>query len=185
MPEREYKTIDSQTEFQGEIITVMFDRVLLPDGLIHNREYVRHPGAVGIVPVTEDMKALLVKQYRHATNAELWEIPAGKLDAGESPQGCAMRELEEETGLTGDLTPIGAFYTTPGYSDEMFYLYKATRLTGTHRLPHDEEIIEHKYIDLNDALKMIKDGIIADGKTICGLCLALLDVMSAELREMR
>lgn len=171
-----YETVDSRIEFCGDIITLFYDKVLMPDGKIHPREYVSHPGAVGIVPVNEHRQVLLVKQYRHPTRSELWEIPAGKLDADESPEACALRELFEETGLTGSISSFGKFYTTPGYSDEIFYLFKAHDLSGDMALPDDDEIIEIKFIDIDSAVKMIKNHEIIDAKTICGLCLAILDV---------
>lgn len=172
--DNEYRLVDSNLEFAGQIIKMYLDHIEMPDGTVHEREYVRHPGAVGIVPMLTDGSFLLVLQYRHPLGKEIWEIPAGKLDVGENPYDCAKRELEEETGLSGELEELAHFYTTPGYSDEEFHLFLASGLSDTKRLPPDDEIIAFKNINAADVLAMIRNGEIEDAKSICGLCLALL-----------
>jgi ADP-ribose pyrophosphatase len=167
-----YETVSSETKFQGKILTVTVDLVKMPDEKIHEREVVKHNGAVGIVPVTKEHETILVKQYRHATGEEILEIPAGKLDKGEGPSECALRELKEETGVTGKLIELAEFYTTPGYSNEFFYLYLAADIEGKPAKPEDNEIAELLKLPMSQALEMISAGLIVDGKSIAGLYLA-------------
>lgn len=167
-----YETMSSESKFEGKIFSVSVDLVKMPDGTIHERELVKHFGAVGIIPLTEENEVVLVRQYRHPAGDELLEIPAGKLDAEEDPLDCALRELKEETGATGELIKLAEFYTTPGYSNEFFYLYLATDLKDGPADPEDGEILELVRIPLFQALEMISTGKINDGKTIAGLCLA-------------
>lgn len=167
-----YKTVSSETKFSGIIIKTRVDMVRMPDGTIHEREVVEHKGAVGIVPITANREIILVKQYRHPTGDELWEIPAGKLAQGEDPLDCANRELVEETGFSGKLSKAAEFYTTPGYSDEYFYLFLAIDLKETDQKPSDEEIVQLTTVPLEQALEMIAKGDIRDGKSITGIGLA-------------
>lgn len=167
-----YETVSSETKFEGKIFSVSVDLVKMPDGTIHERELVKHFGAVGIVPLTEENEVVLVRQYRHPVKDELLEIPAGKLDLEEDPLECARRELKEETGATGELIKLAEFYTTPGYSNEFFYLYLAIDLKDGPAKPEDGEVLELVRIPLFQALEMISTGKINDGKTIAGLCLA-------------
>lgn len=174
MKEGEYKVVRRQTKFEGKVIEVLLDEVSMPDGKIHEREVVRHKGAVGVVPIIGD-KVVLVKQYRHPPKEALLEIPAGKLSLDENPEKCAIRELEEETGYKPEnLVKLAEFYTTPGYSNEYFYLYLATVFTrGKMNLEGGEEFdLEVSTVLLKDALDMISSGNIKDGKTIIGLCMA-------------
>lgn len=174
MKEEKYRIVHTQRKFDGKIIQVLLDEVKMPDGKVHQREVVRHKGAVGIVPIT-DGEVVLVRQYRHPTRESLLEIPAGKLSIGEDPKKCALRELEEETGHRAEeLVTLAEFYTTPGYSNEYFYLYLAIPLrSGRMSLQGGEELdLEVLKVPLQDALDMISSGEIKDGKTIAGLCLA-------------
>jgi len=177
-----YEIVSSETKFEGKILSVSLDLVKMPDGTIHERELVKHQGAVGIVPLTEENQVILVKQYRHPTGEELWEIPAGKLDRAEDPLECARRELKEEVGVAGKLTKLAEFYTTPGYSNEFFYLYLATDLKEEKDDPleqEDDEILELVRIPLSRGLEMISAGEIKDGKTIAGLCLTERHLMKS------
>src|SRR5699024_1884075 len=123
------RRIKSERKFSGRIIQLRYDTVELPDGRISHREEVEHPGGVGIVPVTSDKKILLVKQFRAGPQEPLLEIPAGKLEAGEDPKVCGMRELEEETGFRcGNCKLLSVFYSSPGFTDEKIYVYLATEL---------------------------------------------------------
>lgn len=169
---KKYEVVSSETKFEGKIITTKLDLVRMPDGSIHERELVEHQGAVGMVPLTKDGEVILVKQYRHPTQQELLEIPAGKLRKDEDPHACASRELIEETGFSGKLSKVAEFYTSPGYSNEYFHLFVATDLKETGHKPSDEEITELVRIPLSAALEMIGRGEIRDGKSIAGLCLA-------------
>lgn len=169
-----YRAIKSEVKFEGEVITLFVDEVKMPWGDIREREYVRHKGAVGIVALTDENEVYLVKQYRHPTGGVLLEIPAGKLDGREDPLSCAIRELREETGsVCREMVKLAEFYTTPGYSDEFFYLYLATGLEEGAREPEDDEEqeLEVLKVSLNEAFEMISSGKIRDGKTIAGLAL--------------
>ena len=123
------KTIESESVYEGIIVNVRRDIAGLQNGKQVAREVVEHPGGVGIVPVTKDNKVLMVRQYRYPMGEELLEIPAGKLDAGEDPLECAVRELSEETGCTaGRYVNLGASYPSPGFCKEILYIYLALDL---------------------------------------------------------
>lgn len=173
----DYDVTASERAFTGEIFSVDLDTLRLPDGQTREREVVHHPGAVGIVALTEENQLLLVSQYRHPARRFLVEIPAGKLDPDEGPASCAARELREETGAVPAIwTKIGEFYTTPGYSDERFHLYLATGCeVGDNDLEDDEEQdLAVVHIPLDEAIQMARDGQFEDGKTIVGILLAAL-----------
>jgi len=156
--------------FAGKVFTVTRDRVTIPGKGDVVREIVRHTGAVAIVPLMSDTEVLLVKQYRFAAGADLWEIPAGTLEPGESAEQCAARELEEETGYrAGDMQPVLRFYTTPGFCDELMHLFIARNLTpGRQKLDSDESLVTGTF-QLDRARAMIVAGEIRDAKTIVGL----------------
>ena len=146
------------------------ETVTLPNGATVELELIHHPGAAAVVPMKDDKTVLLIRQYRHAAGGYILEIPAGKLDSGEDPRDCAARELEEEIGFrASSLEPLITFFTTPGFTDEIIHVFKATGLTqGTQNLDHDEvlDVIE---LPLERAIAQIEDGSIRDGKTIVGL----------------
>lgn len=152
--------------FNGRIITVLEDEVLLPDGSSAKREVVRHPGGVCIAPLTETGKLIFVRQYRYPYGEILLELPAGKLEKGEDPLPAAHRELEEETGFRGELIPAGEMYPTPGYCDEIIRLYIAENLTAGEMHPDLDEFIENVRIPLETAAQMALEGQIKDGKTV-------------------
>lgn len=156
--------------YQGRVIDLSVDRVRLPNGNVCELELIRHPGAAAVVPVTAEREVVLVRQYRYATGAWLHEVPAGKLDAGEAPEACATRELEEETGLvTGRLTPMGWIWTTPGFSDEKIWLFLATDLRQSSPSLQTDEVLHVKRMPLDEAIERATRGEIRDGKTICAL----------------
>jgi len=134
------------------------------------REVVVHPGAIVIVPIDQAGRLLLVKQWRHPVGKVLTELPAGTLEAGESPHSCAERELQEETGFKPTtLTAMGGFYSAPGFCTEYLHLFLAEGLTVS-RLPADEdEHIELLSVSLAAALQMIEDGTICDAKSVAGI----------------
>lgn len=168
--EPKYEIVKSKQVFKGHILTVRVDELRMPSGRVVEREIITHGGAVGIIPVTDDKKIILVKQYRHPVGKFLLEIPAGKLDSGEAPEDCASRELIEEIGLTpGRLTAISSFFTTPGYSNEIFHLYVAEDLKPEAADKPEEEIVGTMEVSLAEAIKMIDDGSIEDGKTIAAI----------------
>ena len=163
------KTINSQLVFEGRVVKLYKDKIELPTGRESFREVVKHSGGVVILAIKDD-KILLVKQFRYPIKEIMFELPAGKLEAGEDPFEAAKRELEEETGYCADKwTDLGYVYTSPGYSDEKLYLYKAENLQFTHCHPDEGEIIQAFEYTYNDVLKMINNGQINDAKTLCAL----------------
>ena len=149
------------------------------EAVIHGRRQVydtlRHPGAVAVVAVDEAGRVLLERQYRPSVGEWLYEIPAGTLEPGESPEETARRELVEETGYEpGWLRLLARFYTSPGISTEEMYIYAAGDLRKTEARPEEDELIETLWVPMDEALEMIKRGEIRDGKTVAGLLLCKL-----------
>ncbi len=133
-------------------------------------EMVAHPGSAAVVAVTEGGRLVLVNQFREAVGGFLLEIPAGKLETGEPPDGCARRELEEETGyLAGRLEEMCSMFVTPGYCDEKIHIFSASGLTPSTANPDDDEVLAPVEVDFVEALRMIDDGRIRDAKTIVGI----------------
>ncbi|RKD34553.1 NUDIX hydrolase [Thermohalobacter berrensis] len=169
----EEKTMKTEKIYDGKILKLRIDTVELPDKKYSKREIVEHPGAVGIVPITENNEVVLVKQYRKAVEKVLYEIPAGKLEIGEEPLNCAVRELKEETGIIADkMEFISEFYTTPGFCDEKIYLFIAQGLEEGKANPDNDEYIDVVKLKINEVLSMINDGVILDSKTIIGILMA-------------
>lgn len=163
------KTINSELIFDGRVVKLYKDSVELSTGQKTFREVVKHSGGVVILAFKED-KILLVKQFRYPMKEVMLELPAGKLEQGEDPFEAAKRELEEETGYCANKwTDLGYVYTSPGYSDEKLYLYKAEDLEFTHCHPDEGEIIQAFEYKYDDVLKMIDNGQINDAKTLCAL----------------
>ena len=159
----------------GKVLNLDRDTVRFPDGSTGQLEMVRHPGASAVVPLLDeprspDPRVLLIRQFRHAAGDFIWEIPAGRLDPGETPATCAQRELEEETGMSADnLARLTTIYTTPGFTDEKIHIFMATTLKqGKHRREKDEfmEVQTRKW---SEAMSMVRSGEIKDGKTLVGL----------------
>jgi len=146
--------------------------VQLPSGRVSTREVVVHPGAVAIVPLREDERVVLVRQYRHAVGKILMEIPAGTMHPQETPEECAQRELREEVWCSaGRLEKLASFYLAPGYSTELLHLFLATDLTPAKGEQDEDELLEITTLPLTDALAAIERGDIQDAKTIVGLLL--------------
>lgn len=161
---------DSRTVYRGKIIQVSIDRVRLPNGNVCDLELVRHPGAAAIVPVDAEGRVLLVRQYRHAAAGWLYEVPAGKLDGGETPESCAAREIEEETGFrAGRLVPMGWIWTTPGFTDERIWLYLATELSPSRQALEADEALTVERMPLARAVELAASGEIRDAKSVCAL----------------
>jgi ADP-ribose pyrophosphatase len=156
--------------YRGRVVKLDVETVTLPNGATVDLEIIRHQGAVAVVPLKNDGTVLLIRQYRHAAGGYIYEVPAGKLEPGEDPRHCAARELEEEIGYrASSLQPMLSFFTTPGFTDEVIYLFLATGLTpGNQSLDHDE-VLEVVEMALDEAMARIEDGTIRDGKTIIGL----------------
>lgn len=163
------KTIDSRNIFEGKVIKLRVDEVLLPDGSKGSREIVMHNGGVGIVAAA-DKKIILVRQYRKPLEETMLEIPAGKIEPGEDPESCAIREMEEETGLIpNDLTHLVTIYPSPGFSSEKLYLYTSNNFSAGSLKRDEDEFMDVLFVDLDEAVSMIRDGRIHDAKTICGI----------------
>ena len=166
------KVISSKTVYQGRIFDVVLDQVREPSGVLVRREIVRHRGSVVILAARgkRNPEVLLERQYRYAAQAELWELPAGKIDRGEQPLASAKRELLEETGYrAGSWKKFLEFYVSPGFLDEMMFIYLATGLTLGKAQPEADEFIESHWVTLAAAIKMIASGAIIDAKTACSI----------------
>jgi len=165
-----FRIIGERPAWTGRHIAAAVLEVEGPDGSRYQREIVHHPGAVGVAPLHEDGTITLVRQYRAALDAEIWEIPAGLRDvAGEPTDETARRELVEEAGLAaGHLEHLLTFYNSPGFSDEAVTIYVATELTPVpdDRQGAEEEAMLVERFPLADARAMIADGRITDGKTV-------------------
>ncbi|UVT15810.1 MAG: NUDIX hydrolase [Nitrospira sp.] len=156
--------------YTGKVVTLNVDTVQLPNGVTVDLETIRHPGASAVVPVKDDGAVVLIRQFRHAAGGFIYEIPAGKLSPGEDPLNCASRELEEEVGYrASSFELLSSIFTAPGFADEVIHVYKATGLTkGRQQLDRDE-VLDVVEMPLDQAIRMIQDGTIRDGKTIVGL----------------
>lgn len=164
------RPLDSEQVFQGHFLDVRRDRVALPDGGVATREYIRHPGAVMVVPLLDDGRLLMERQYRHPMGRVMLEFPAGKLDAGEDPLACGQRELLEETGYSAaEWACAGVLHNAIAYSDEGIHIYFARGLTrGSQQLDEGEflELVTHSVDDLD---RLAAAGELTDAKTLIGL----------------
>lgn len=158
--------IDSHHIHSGRIIEVSTERLRYANGREYDLDFVRHPGAAAVVAVDGAGRVCLVRQYRHGTGDFLWEIPAGKLDPGEAPQVCAVRELAEETGVTAlHWTAMGQYLPAPGIFTEVIHLYLARDLTLGTPAPDADEELELQWLPLGEAAGMVLRGEWNDGKT--------------------
>jgi ADP-ribose pyrophosphatase len=162
--------------FDGRVFSVSVETITLPKGQELKAEIVRHPPSVVILPITSDGDVVLVRQYRHAIGRWLWELPAGSMDPGEEAEAAAVRECHEETGLVAErVERVGTFFPTPGYCDEEFILFKATRLreprSDEQAHADEDEDIEPKAFPLDDLRRMLEIGEISDLKTVAAVCL--------------
>lgn len=170
MTNLEEKQIKSKIVFQGELLELYRDEVLLPNGKTANREWINHPGAVCCIPILPDRKVALIKQYRYAVKKEMIELPAGKLDKNEIPEECALRELEEEIGFkVKKLTLLTKIHPAVGFANENMWLYLAENLVKTESKLDSDEFLELIPTKLEDAVEMVWSGKITDVKTIIGL----------------
>lgn len=173
--ELEERFVSGEEVYRGGFLRLRRDVVRLPDGSQTSREYVQHPGAVGIVAVTDDRKVVLERQFRYPLRREFIEIPAGKLEAGEAHLDTAKRELLEETGYAAAAwAKLGVIHNAIGYSDEAIELWLATGLDQRERKLDAGEFLEVLTLGFDDALAMAGDGRLTDVKTIVGLYWASL-----------
>jgi len=170
--------VKSSRVYTGKIVSLDVDSVRFPDGSIGELEMIRHSGASAIVPFLsdpegEDPQVLMIRQYRYAADGYLYEIPAGRLDKGESPRDCAARELKEETGCTAEhFDHLLTIYTTPGFTDEKIHLFMATGLVAGETKHEVDEFLDLHPMRLSRALEMVEAGEIQDAKTVIGLLFA-------------
>jgi ADP-ribose pyrophosphatase len=164
----EEKTINTVKIFDGKVVKLQVDEVILPNGKQSKRELIKHPGAVAVVPITKEGKIVLVEQFRKPLEKSIVEIPAGKLEPGEDPQETALRELEEETGYTTkSLTKLTSFYTSPGFADEIMHIYVAKELEKLDEAPSldEDEFVEILEVTLEEAKQLVEEQRIHDAKT--------------------
>ena len=160
------KKVSSKQIFDGKIVKLFVDEVELPNGSLAIREIVRHPGAVCVVPVTNEGEVIMVRQFRYPFESVLLEIPAGKLEPGEDPYEAVKRELEEESGaVAGKIEHIGELYTTVAIFDEKIQMYLATDLTFINAHPDQDEFLEVERIPLDTLVNMVMNDEIKDAKT--------------------
>jgi len=164
------EVLSSERIYTGRIVTLRVDTVRLDTGYETKREVVEHPGSVVIVPIDEQGRVFLVRQYRLPVEREVLEIPAGTREPGEDAETCAQRELQEEIGFcASELVRLGEVFATPGYSTERFSLFLATSLSPSHRDAEADEQIQVVPLPLSEVLRRIEAGEIQDGKTILGV----------------
>jgi ADP-ribose pyrophosphatase len=173
-----YKIDKSETVFSGKVFNVRIDEITYNSGNKGIRELVMHNGGAVVLPITNEGKVVLVKQYRYPFDKFLYELPAGKLEPNEDPLLCASRELQEETGYTTDnITKLGSIYTTPGFCSEELHIYLAKDLTsGEHNREEGEYGMEMHEFEMKEVTEMILDGRIKDSKTIAGIAYYKLKV---------
>lgn len=156
--------------FEGRIIRVTVETVRLPNGATAELEIVRHPGGAAVVALDAELRVCLLRQYRHAAGGWLWELPAGKLDAGEVPLAAAQRELQEEAGVAArDWRPLGKVFSSPGVFTEAIHLYLARELAPVASAAEAHEVFEVHWLPWAEALRRAQSGEIEDAKTLAGL----------------
>ncbi len=159
--------------YEGKVVSLRVDTVVLPQGKTSEREIVEHRGAVALVPITPDGQVVLVRQWRPPAQSALLEIPAGTREEGEDPETCARRELGEEVNFAaGRMTKLCEMFMAPGYSTELIHLYLAQDLASMQGTPDDDEFLDIVTLPLAEAIAKINTGEIRDAKSISGLLLA-------------
>ena len=167
--------LSSTRLYSGRIVNLDLDSVRFPDDSVGQLEILRHPGASAVVPFLDppqesDPRVVLIRQFRHAADGYIWEVPAGRLDAGESPEACAGRELEEETGMRARrLERLTTIHTTPGFTDERIHLFMAQGLEPGAEDREADEFMELHTLRWSEVLRLMERGEIVDGKTLVSL----------------
>ena len=178
-PRKRNSTLGTRRIYTGRVMNLDIDQVRFPDGTTGELELIRHSGAAAVVPFLDppnesDARILLIRQFRYAADRFLFEIPAGRMDPGEGPIDCAKRELLEEAGCVAtQITPLGGFFTTPGFIDEFIHAFMASGLTRGDPNHESDEFIQPVSHTLKDGLRMIERGEIVDAKTIVALFMAV------------
>jgi ADP-ribose pyrophosphatase len=166
--------LNRQRVFDGKVFAVDRDEVRMPHGRDLTVDVIRHPPSAVIVPIPEPGHIILIRQYRYAVNRWVWELPAGSVDEGETPEEAARRECHEEIGqIPETVVRLGSMYPTPGYCDEEMFFFRVSGLTEpTHDAELDEdEDIEVRVFTVKDVKEMVRRGEIVDMKTVIGLAL--------------
>jgi ADP-ribose pyrophosphatase len=168
------RRIATRRIYDGKVLALDVDEVEEPGGVHTKREVVRHLGSVAVLALDDQGRIPLVRQYRYAVDDFVWELPAGRLDQGESPEEAAQRELQEEIGFrAGSLEKIAFFHTTPGFCDEAMHVFRATRLQESKAQGDEDERIEVKSFTLDELSAMIDAGEVREGKTLVAILLEL------------
>ncbi|MBI3549037.1 MAG: NUDIX hydrolase [Elusimicrobia bacterium] len=162
--------IRTKPVYRGNAVNFFVDQVRLPNGKKAEREYLDHPGAVAAIPILDRDTVIMVRQYRYPVREVTYEIPAGKLAAGEAPLPCVRRELKEETGFTaGRIRRLISYWPTPAFSDEVLHIYVAEDLRPGTVCPDEDEFLEVKRVPLRRALDWVFEGKIRDSKSVIAL----------------
>ncbi|MBA3316623.1 MAG: NUDIX hydrolase [Gemmatimonadales bacterium] len=167
--------LSSARLYSGRIVNLDLDSVRFPDDSVGQLEILRHPGAAAVVPFLDspreaDPRVVLIRQFRHAADGFIWEVPAGRLDPGESPETCARRELEEETGMRArGLERLTTIHTTPGFTDERIHLFLAEGLEPGAEHREADEFMELHTLRWSQVLRLAESGEMVDGKTLVSL----------------
>ncbi|NLC71685.1 MAG: NUDIX hydrolase [Desulfuromonadaceae bacterium] len=163
---------DKKEIFRGRVFSVGIEEHRMPDGRLSHFEIVRHPGAAAVLPLLKDDRIILIRQYRPSIDGMILEIPAGRLEEGETPEQCARREIEEEIGCRVErLSPLGNFYTAVGFSDIYLHLFAAEVTEEGEQALEEDEFIEVLRLPLQEALALLERGEITDAKTVMALLL--------------
>lgn len=167
--------VSAERRYSGRVIDLDVDTVRFPDGSTGQLEMIRHPGASAVLPFLDDPGAadprvVMIRQFRHAADGVIWEIPAGRLDAGEAAEDCARRELLEETGYrAGRLEPLTTIFTTPGFTDERIHLFSAADLVAGDHAREPDEFVEVREVPWSALLGLVREGAVSDAKTLAAI----------------
>ena len=168
-----FELIKSENTYKGRAFSVRRDHLLTPAGTTVKYDIIEHIGSVSLVPVDENGQVYFVRQYRHAAQLDLLELPAGTLEPGEPPMEAAAREVREEIGMAAsNLVEIGSFYLAPGYSTELMHVFLATGLTVDPLDPDADEYLSVVKMPFGEALKLAESGQLLDAKSLAALLLA-------------
>ena len=162
--------VRKKTVWRGRAVDFRVDTVRLPNGKLATREFLDHPGAVGIVPLLPGRRVVMVRQYRHPVREVTLELPAGKLDGREKPLSCVRRELKEETGYSArKITPLLQYWPTPAFANEILHMFVAEGLKAGRMDTDEDEFLECVTLPFGKALELVRRGEIRDSKTVIGL----------------
>ena len=167
--------LSSERLYTGKVLNLDLDTVRFPDGSQGTLEMIRHSGASAVLPFLDhpadaDPRVVLIRQFRHAADGYVWEIPAGRLEPGEMPEACAHRELFEETGYSAiEMRPLATIYTTPGFTDERIHLFLASGLAAGKAHQEADEFLELHILNWSRVLELADHGEIQDAKTLCAI----------------